>query len=81
MMFFMVLKLCSQFICRNKVVVSVSIILISLGCWMAKNGSDHYFEHCPNCVSLCKLISQNLNKLLKYFCLHYVLIKKFCILD
>ena len=32
---------------------------------MAKSGSDHYFEHCCNVISLCKLMSQKLNKLLK----------------
>ena len=32
---------------------------------MAKSGSDHYFEHCRNVISLCKLMSQKLNKLLR----------------
>ena len=71
---FMVLKLStlSSFVVIK--LLSALALIISLDCWMAKNGSDHYFEHCPNFISLCKLIwsiSQKLNKLLKYFCLHY----------
>ena len=61
------LKLCTLSIRTYKVVVRVSALslIISLGCWMAKNGSDHYFERCRDVISLCKLISQKLNKILK----------------